>query len=62
VAVEAVGFGFEINGLGSVTATVVDLYVCWKPGFRIALETSRSPGLNPTLLVWLRAHEGRMAI
>jgi len=48
----AVGFGFNgsitrvsMLGLESVTATVIDLYVYWKPGFRVRLEAllSSSP-------------------
>jgi len=42
--VESKAVKFKGCGLGSVTATVVDLYVCWKPGFRIELEALLSCG------------------
>ena len=32
--------------LESVTVTVIEFYVCWKPGFRIKLEASLSSSLS----------------
>jgi len=32
--------------LESVTATVIDLYACWKPGFMLNLEAWLSTGLS----------------
>ena len=41
-----VGVATIAMALESVTATVIDLYAHWKPGFRFKLEASLSSGLR----------------